>query len=95
MEFIHKKFANQNIEADGKKFFDCEFTNCGFLYSGGTIPIFCRCKLSDDCYFEFADCAGNTINLLQTLCKDPFFGPTTRANLENFVRQARTGDFLH
>jgi len=95
MRIAKKKFSNQSIDADGMKFVDCAFANCSFMYSGGIIPVFERCTLTESCHFEFSDGAANTITLLRDLCKDPFFGPTTRSNLQDFMRAAVRSDSLH
>lgn len=51
-EIIRKKFTNQTIRLDGKKFVDCQFDACTIEYSGGDF-ILDNSDIGEDCRLYF------------------------------------------
>lgn len=59
-------FNNELVELDGRKYVNCKFVNCTFLYSGDR-HILERCRFRGRKNYHFIEAAGRTVNLLAGL----------------------------
>lgn len=85
---ISKSFVSKKVELDKKYFEDCSFTNCTFIFSGGLPPVLIRCSF-ENCSWQFADQAANTLGFLSGLYAGGFDGM-----VESTFHGIRKGQFL-
>jgi len=69
--FKDRKFSGDQIALDGSSFFNCSFSNCTMVYSGGEIPTLSGCRFGD-CGWQFGGEAANTIGFLSGLYQGGF-----------------------
>ena len=66
-----KAFSSTIIDLDGRSFIKCSFTNCTFTYAGGKLPVISDCTFND-CRWQFAENAANTIAFLSGMYNGGF-----------------------
>ncbi len=61
-----KKFVNERVKIDGKRFTSCTFEGCSLVYSGGDVEFGPGCS-GENCRPEFSGPARRTILLLHAI----------------------------
>jgi len=61
-----RRFRNERVEIDGKRFTSCTFEGCELIYSGGDVEFGAGCVV-DQCRPQFSGPARRTVLLLSAL----------------------------
>lgn len=86
MELRNQEFVGETFRLDGLDARGCKFTDCRFIYGGGTPPQLHGNHFVDDCTFAFDGAAANTLSLLSAFYQDGF-----RPLIESTIANIRAG----
>ncbi|MEM7427441.1 MAG: hypothetical protein AAF441_15205 [Pseudomonadota bacterium] len=86
--FEGEKFSRETIKLDGSEFVKCAFTDCAFVYAGGSPPGISGCNF-DRCTWQFAGEAANTLAFLSG-----FYNGGFADLIEGTFHEIRKGDML-
>ena len=67
MDYKEHIFQHQTVELDGNNFSACNFDDCEFIYSGGTLRMDSENLIATNCKIRFKDHAARTVQILWVL----------------------------
>ena len=85
-QIVDRTFEGGSEPIDGNEYVRCKFIRSTFVYSGGEVPTWRECQLTD-VQWTFADAAKRTLDVLSMLYQ--YGDPGTKQSMEGLFDRLR------
>ena len=86
MEFVGRKFKDEDVRLDFNRFHGCSFENCRMVFSAFGPVDFHDCEFGNRLSWKFEDAAGRTLEFLHAMYRTGEGGKQFVGNVFDIVR---------